>query len=88
MQFPHQLFLDAGLVSTDVAALVGVSRITGYRWLKGSGVNIFLRRRVEKVSQRVQAALDAGRLPDRELSKKAPGDRAKELKSILNLRDW
>lgn len=92
MHFPHQLFKSAGLNSTDVAKLCGVSRITGYRWLQGTsrngsegvGVNIFLQDRVAKVSGPVAAALDAGALPDETLSKLPPEKRAVRIKSILN----
>lgn len=92
MQFPHKLFKQAGLNSTDVANLCGVSRITGYRWLlgvgrngaPGVGVNIFLEDRVNKVTAPIAAAVAAGVLPDAELSKLAPTKRATRIKSIIH----
>lgn len=92
MHFPHQLFKTAGLNSTDIANLCGVSRITGYRWLQGTsrngtegvGVNIFLRDRVTKIAAPVAAAVDAGALPDEALAKLPPEKRASRIKTILN----
>lgn len=92
MQFPHQLFKNAGLNSTDVAYLCGVSRITGFRWLKGAdrhgndgvGVNIFLQDRVAKLTAQVQAAVDAGALPDTEITTMPPNTRVKKIRSVIN----
>lgn len=91
MQFPHKLFKHAGLRSTDVAALIGVSRITGYRWFKGredgagAGVNIFLRDRVVDLSKRVHQAVTEGRLPSPELYRLPPTDRVAALTDLLNI---
>ena len=92
MQFPHQLFKDAGLNPTDVANLCEVSRITGYRWLRGVnrqgravGVNIFLRSRVRRLVGPLQAALDDGALPNEAIKKLPPKARATKLKAILKL---
>lgn len=92
MQFPHQLFKAAGLNTTDVASLCGVSRITGFRWLKGTdrqgnpgvGVNIFLQDRVNKLTAQVQAALDAGALPNDEIIALPPDKRTKKIRSVIN----
>lgn len=92
MQFPHELFKTAGLNSTDIANLCGVSRITGYRWLQGTdrngapgvGVNIFLQDRVSKVAAPLTAAVNDGVLPDEELTKLPPQQRATKIKSIIN----
>lgn len=92
MHFPHELYKSAGLNSTDIANLFGVSRITGYRWLKGTdrngaegvGVNIFLRPSVTKVSRHLESAVAAGALPDQNLTKLPPTKRAAKLKSIIN----
>jgi hypothetical protein len=92
MQFPHQLFKSAGLNSTDIAHLVDVSRITGYRWLQGVdrkgaegvGVNVFLRDRVAKLITHLEAAVQAGALPDAEVAKLTPKKRAAKLRAILN----
>lgn len=91
MNFPHELFLKAGLNSTDVANVFDVSRITGYRWLRGVsrsgspgvGVNIFLRDRVARVAAQVESAIEAGDLPDAELKQRPPHERAERIKSIL-----
>lgn len=92
MQFPHLLFKNAGLNSTDIANLCGVSRITGYRWLQGTnrngepgvGVNIFLQDRVARVIAPLTAAVEAGVLPDLQLTKLPPKKRATKIKSIIN----
>lgn len=91
MLFPHELFLKAGLNSTDVANVFDVSRITGYRWLRGIsrsgapgvGVNIFLRDRVARVASQIKSAVVAGDLPDAELKQLPPSQRAERIKSIL-----
>lgn len=91
MHFPHELFKKAGLNSTDVANLFCVSRITGYRWLKGTdrngaegvGVNIFLRPAVTKIARRLEAAVTAGALPNEALAKLPPTKRAAKIKSII-----
>lgn len=91
MLFPHLLFRQAGLNPADVANLCKVSRITGWRWLKGSsrqgtpgaGVNLFLRDRVARVAANVTAAVEAGALPDEQLDLLAPPARAAKIKSIL-----
>jgi hypothetical protein len=92
MQFPTLLFKQAGLTSGDVAALCGVSRITGYRWLKGTsrsgaegvGVNVFLQAKVSTVASRVGRAVASGDLPDAQLAKLTAAQRVKTLRSILN----
>lgn len=93
MQFPHQLFKSAGLNSTDIAHLLDVSRITGYRWLQGVdrrtgtegvGVNVFLRDRVTKLVTPIEAAVQAGALPDEGVAKLAPKKRAAKLRAIIN----
>lgn len=93
MQFPHTLFKDAGLAAADVAALFGVSRVTGHRWLKGSdrngndsvGVNVFLRDRVAKLVPSVEHAVRAGALPAPHLAALPPAKRVKEVRSILKM---
>lgn len=92
MQFPHALCKQAGLNTADVATLCDVSRVTGYRWLKGTdraghdgvGVNVFLRDRVTKLAGSLQAAVDAGVLPSEEIAKLPPKKRATKLRSIIN----
>lgn len=90
MQFPHELFKTAGMNSTDVAVLFGVSRVTGYRWLNGdtrtgkpSVINVLLRPAVEKMVPRVQLAIASGVLPDPALTKLVPIKRAEKIKSII-----
>ena len=89
MQFPRALFKQAGLTPADVAALCEVSRVTGWRWMRGAedgtdvGVNLFLRDRVSRVVENVQAALDAGALPDVILVNLPPADRLAKLDTIL-----
>ena len=91
MKFPHQLFRKAGLNSTDVALLFGVSRVTGARWLSGVdrngnpgvGVNLFLRKEVAKVAGAIQAAVEAKLLPSEDVSKLPPGKRQRALKRII-----
>lgn len=92
MHFPHTIFQSAGLNSTDVANLFGVSRITGYRWLLGTsrsgnagvGVNIFLRDKVNKMAPLVKRAVDAGALPNPDVMQLPPTKRAAKLRSIIN----
>lgn len=92
MQFPHQLFKRAGLNPTDVANLCNVSRITGWRWLlgvnrrglPGVSVNQFLRTRVARLVPPLERAVEAGALPDEEVTKLPPKRRAAEIKSILS----
>lgn len=93
MQFPSQLFKDAGLTATDIGNLCGVSRITGFRWLQGInrktgqegvGVNVLLRERVAKVTEGVRAAVDAGALPNTEIAKLPPKKRASQIRAIIN----
>lgn len=89
MQFPHALFKQAGLTPSDVAALCEVSRVTGWRWMRGAedgtnvGVNIFLHDRVGRVVANVQSALDAGALPEVSLVNLPPADRLAKIKTIL-----
>lgn len=91
MQFPHLLFKQAGLNPTDIANLVGVSRITGWRWLQGvnrrglpgGSVNIFLKDRVAKLVPPIQLAVEAGALPDQTIACLPPEKRAVKLKSII-----
>lgn len=89
MLFPHVLFKKAGLTPSDVSALCGVSRVTGWRWMSGgedgagAGVNIFLRDRVQKVADEIRHALEAGALPDVDLIGMPPGARAERIKTIL-----
>lgn len=89
MQFPHALFKQAGLTPSDVAALCEVSRVTGWRWMRGAddgtdvGVNIFLHDRVSRVAANVEAALEAQTLPDVSLVNLPPTDRMSKIKSIL-----
>lgn len=93
MHFPSQLFKSAGLNSTDVANLVNVSRITGYRWLQGVnrstgtdgvGVNVFLQDRVTRLVAPLTEAVALGVLPDPEVSKLTPKKRAARLRAIIN----
>jgi hypothetical protein len=92
MQFPHETFKNAGMNPSDVGHLIGVSRVTGYRWLLGTnrngttgvGVNIFLQDKVAKVAAQVEAAVAAGALPDDNIKKLPPEKRAGKLRSILN----
>ena len=91
MQFPHTLFKAAGLNSTDVALLFGVSRVTGYRWLSGTdrhggdgvGINIFLQERVAKMVPIIERAIESGTLPNHEMIKLPPSERFATLKSVL-----
>lgn len=89
MQFPHALYKQAGLTPSDVADLCDVSRVTGWRWMRGDddgadvGVNIFLRDRVAKVTDNVKQALDAGALPDVALVNLPPRERVSKIKTIL-----
>lgn len=93
MQFPHQIYKRAGLNSTDLANLFGVSRITGYRWLlgvnrrgePGVGVHVFLRKKVAEVTSKVNAALEAGLLPNHEIRKLPPEVRADKLCALLDI---
>ena len=76
--FPSALYKRAGLAPADIANLVGVSRVTGYRWLRGQqvGVNRFLQARVGALSSAVEAAVEAGDLPDVEaMSLHRPAER-------------
>lgn len=92
MKFPSDLYLQAGLNSTDLANIYGVSRITGYRWLRGTsrsntpgvGVNIFLQDLVEETTAQVQAAIDAGDLPNYAIAILPPARREPLYKAILN----
>jgi hypothetical protein len=91
MKFPHQLFKRAGLNSTDIANLFGVSRVTGARWLSGVdragnpgvGVNKFLEREVTRIHAALAKAVAAGRLPSEEVSSLPPKRRLAKLRSIL-----
>jgi hypothetical protein len=91
MKFPHALFRRAGLNSTDVAALCGVSRVTGSRWMSGVdrngntgvGVNLFLQTKVTVVAKALKLACDRGVLPDVELAKLPPTKREAKLKKII-----
>jgi hypothetical protein len=93
MKFPHQLYKRAGLNSTDIANLFGVSRVTGARWLSGVdrngnngvGVNIFLQDKVERVTAAVRQALDGKELP-LEAKVAKPDQRAAKLRSILGVK--
>lgn len=92
MKFPHKLFAQAGLNSTDVSDLVGVSRITGYRWMlgvdrngvKGVGVHALLRDRLAPIIASVQAAVDAGVLPDEHIKSLPPAVRLIEYQSVID----
>lgn len=92
MKFPHALFKRAGLNSTDVANLFGVSRVTGFRWLAGVdrngnpgvGVNSFLEEKVRRVEKSVRLACDRAVLPDPDLAKLSPKKRAAQLKKIIH----
>lgn len=91
MKFPHELFRAAGLNSTDIANLFGVSRVTGARWLSGVdrngqpgvGVNLFLQSKVKKVEAALSAAVEAGTLPDASFAKLSPKKRLSHLRSTL-----
>lgn len=89
MYFPHALFKQAGLTPSDVAALCDVSRVTGWRWMRGDetggdvGVNIFLHDRVARVVENVKSALDAEALPDVSLVNMPPADRLAKIRTIL-----
>lgn len=89
MQFPRELFKRAGLTPSDVAALCEVSRVTGWRWMRGSedgsdvGVNIFLHDRVGRVVENVESTLAGGALPDVSLVNTPPADRLVKIKAIL-----
>lgn len=91
MKFPHALFKRAGFNSTDVAAIFGVSRVTGARWLSGVdrngnpgvGVNVFLQDRVERIAAAVEAAVAGKNLPDPTLAKLPPEQRVKKLKTLI-----
>lgn len=93
MKFRSDLYKSAGLNSTDIANLFGVSRVTGYRWLKGTdragdsgvGVNIFLQERVAAMDTAVERALKQKRLPDAEMATLAPDERAARLNDILDV---
>jgi hypothetical protein len=92
MKFPHALFKRAGLNSTDVANLFGVSRVTGARWLSGVdrngnagvGVNKFLETKVAKVANAIMMAVDLHALPSDELAKLPPEKRARALNRIVS----
>lgn len=92
MKFPSDLYLQAGLNSTDLANIFGVSRITGYRWLRGVsrsgksgvGVNIFLQDLVKKTTAQVQSAVDAGDLPHGGINALPPARREPLIRAILN----
>ena len=89
MQFPYALFRQAGLTPSDVAALCDVSRVTGWRWMRGDddgaevGVNIFLQERVARATACVRKAVEAGVLPDMELIALPTAKRVDKLKDIL-----
>lgn len=83
MVFPHLLFKHARLNATDVANLIGVSRVTGYRWLQGAGVNVLLQKEVERILPALTKAVEIGALPNTAVSKLPPAKRAKKIKSIL-----
>jgi len=93
MQFPSDIYRAAGITASDIAALAGVSRITGYRWLQGKnrstgadgvGVNVFLQDRVAKLTASVTNAVAAKALPNPTVMQLTPAQRAKKLRSILN----
>lgn len=91
MKFPHALFKRAGLNSTDVANLFGVSRVTGFRWLSGvdrsgnsgAGVNVFLEEKVRRTAKAVEVAIHSGDLPFASLQKLPPAKRAAAIKRII-----
>ena len=91
MKFNSALYKTAGFNSTDVANLFGVSRVTGYRWLKGTsragaagvGVNIFLQDRVAATTASLARAVDKGLLPDAAVAALPPGERATKITAIL-----
>lgn len=89
MKFPHTLFRQAGLTPSDVAGLCGVSRVTGWRWMRGGddgsevGVNIFLQERVARAAACVRKAMEAGVLPDMELIALPAAKRIDKLEDIL-----
>lgn len=92
MIFPHTLFRQAGLNTTDIAAIFGVSRVTAARWLSGvnrsgapgAGVNVLLEDRVTRGVQLVQAAVNSGALPDSAISALPPAKRRPRIRSILH----
>lgn len=93
MHFPSQLFKSAGLNSTDVANLVGVSRITGYRWLQGTnratgadgvGVNVFLQDKVSRLVAPLTEAVANGALPNEDVQNLEPKKRAARIRAIIN----
>lgn len=84
MIFPHTLFRQAGLNTTDVAAICDVSRVTGARWLSGAGVNVLLQDRVAKIVSSVEAAVDAGALPDPDIAALPPAKRRTRIKALLS----
>ncbi|OWT53389.1 hypothetical protein [Candidimonas nitroreducens] len=86
MQFPHTLHKRAGLNATDIAALYDVTRTTGFRWLRGGGVNRFLVDRVTKTTTAVQAAVDAGILPDGDVTGMPPARRIVAIRAALRGR--
>lgn len=93
MKFPHALFKRAGLNSTDIAALCGVSRVTGSRWLSGVdrngnpgvGVNVFLQDKVQRTARAVELSMNRGDLPDVVLAKLPPAKRIRALRKILHV---
>lgn len=91
MIFPHELFREAGLNTTDVAGLVGVSRVTAMRWLSGTnrrggpgvGVNVHLEDKVALVADMVERAVHTGKLPDAALAALPPTVRLERIKALL-----
>jgi transcriptional regulator with XRE-family HTH domain len=61
--FPSETFKQAGISASDLAALMGVSRMTAHNWLKGGGVHAHLRARVVDLAKAVTAATQQGHLP-------------------------
>ena len=63
MKFDKELFVQAGMTPTDQMQVLGVSRPTIYKWARGGNIHPYLCNQVADVTDKVRAALEAGRLP-------------------------
>lgn len=67
MEFKREDLVDVlaagNLTRTDVARLLGVSRVTIYNWLKDGAPHSLIITKYTKVIKALQAAIEAGDLP-------------------------
>ncbi len=81
MTFDYKILKAAGLSKADISRLYGVSRQTVHNWFAGSNVHVLIHAKVERVTNAINKAVEAGELPV-ELGKSVT-DRAKKITDIV-----